>query len=261
MFTSKKYLVIFLSVTTFLFLFVFGFGNIEFSFKHIDETISDPPVPQSLQKDSSAKRVSTSTEIESRPLNDKQRTKNEPVTLQVDDLETANQEKQIASSMTSFILQESELYQQILQLYNDNDQPSVVRFEQEDYYAYVTPLGVDFYILDSQLLMSLPEGENFYSAAYQAQKREVESFAEWALENEHHIYRMLSQLDEPNLQLLNLICRGDLCLSQFSHPIESAKVLGRLIKFIKANRQNCGCKGVMNFSHDISESTIKFVFD
>lgn len=165
------------------------------------------------------------------------------------------------ATISRIIAEDSKLHQTLMEQHLDNPAPTVIDFEGKEYFKYYSGLRVEFYTVDFESMKELPSGIDFYPAVYELQLNKLDNAGDHNAENELRVYSLFEQFNESTLQILALTCRGNVCLSRNSHPIDSVKVLGRFLTFIQESRESCACIGLPNFHHDMSESTVTFFFD
>lgn len=188
--------------------------------------------------------------------------KNEPDTLtEVDLKESALQQA------TEFIAVDSELHRTLLEkLHSEHsseevkDEPFVI-LDDTLYAPYVTDIGIEFYQFNTEFINQIVEESDRYNFQLDAIKKDVAQQTGVNFESETLVYQLLEEFNSAEVQLINVSCRGQICLVQLVHPYNSLNVMEALSSFIKSKRQQCGCKALHTASFDFTESVFNFVFD
>lgn len=138
-----------------------------------------------------------------------------------------------------------------------------IEYKGVTYDSYITELGAEFHVFNEVFHRQVSEAEEPYEEIKKELEQELESLGDWNSKNAAVIYQLLDEYNNPDIQLLELNCRSNICLVHFSHPSEHYGVmaLGKFMRLIRKKKQECLCKGVLSGKKKLQESTFTFVFD
>lgn len=180
--------------------------------------------------------------------------------------ETPEQQK-----LSQFVDINSELHQTFMEKINAKypDQELKIGIEHSlehegNYYdSYVTNMGVEFHIWNENFYQRTSAMPNAYEVIQQELAAELEQLGDWNTENEVKIHQLLSELNNPDIQLIEVNCHSNFCLAAFNHPGKDYgyAALGQFLRLIRESREACSCKGVVAAAEKLNETTITFVFD
>lgn len=166
-----------------------------------------------------------------------------------------------------FIPIDSELYKTLLEKLHSEHSSEAIKEEPfiilDDalYVPYVTDMGIEFFHINTEFIDQIMEEADRYNFELDIIKKDVEQQTDENSENEVLVYQLIEEFNSAEVQLINISCRGHICLMQLAHPHNSINVMEALFTLIKKKRQQCGCKALYTASSDFTESAFKFIFD
>lgn len=177
------------------------------------------------------------------------------------------EKRPVKPKVTEFIKVDSELHQQLLEkLLAENSEEEVKNepllvIDKKVYIPYVTDYGIEFYQLLIEALKPVTEESNPYQFQLDLLEQQLAEEEQPQSIHSSYVYQLLEQLDLADVQLANLVCRGQICLAKLIHPNSGINAVESFVSLIKKNRQTCHCKALHLPYDDFSESVFQFYFD
>lgn len=187
------------------------------------------------------------------------------------DVQKSEQVAKKQQKLNQFVDISSELHQILLDELHSKFPPEELRIGREPsieykgvaYDSYITGSGIEFHVFNEAFHRRVSEEDEPYEAIKKELEQELALLGDWNSKNAAVIYQLLDEYNNPDIQLLELNCRSNMCLAHFSHPSEHYGVmaLGKFMRLIRKKKQACLCKGVLSGKEKLQESTFTFVFD
>ncbi len=175
--------------------------------------------------------------------------------------------RSVKPKIIEFIKVDSELHQQLLEkLLAENSEEEVKNepllvINKKVYVPYVTDYGIEFYRLRIEALKQVTEESNPYQFQLDLLDQQLAEEGQPQSIYSRYVYQLLEQLDLADVQLVNLVCRGQMCLAKLIHPNSGINAVESFLNLIKRSRQTCHCKALHLPYDDFSESVFQFYFD
>ena len=100
------------------------------------------------------------------------------------------------ATISRIIAEDSKLHQTLMEQHLDNPAPTVIDFEDKEYFKYYSGLRAEFYTIDFESMKELPSGIDFYPAVYELQLNKLDNAGDHNAENELRVYSLFEQFNE-----------------------------------------------------------------